>query len=286
MLKFDFKSISDFEMQLDDKCITTDTPTGRTVYQVEDWKRAYGDFFVEIANCLTDRDDWSFAYDFYRTQAEESLSKSDSVYDALCCGEMPLLKNCEASNQKILEDFEDIKQNAYRLVYEKAAKKSGKIPKRTTYVKNYDEIVDEIAFLAMQKVWYLYKIKQFTLEEARDESVAIFREYRRLRLVLTGLEKFQKENLKTYKDALEMRKRTTGTFLNLLNSIDNLSEVDIINELIEIICLQNGENVSGKVLKEKLSEKRIRELEEMGELLRRSGDIDSEKRKNSEKLVS
>lgn len=262
MLKFDFKSISDYEMFLDDKHIIVRTPETETVYQCEDWRRAYGDFFVEMANSLTSREnDWDYVYDFYRTQKNAPMSNSDSVYDALCCGEMPLLENNEMSSRDIIKAFEDIKENAYRLVYEKAAKKSGKPVKKSCYMRSYDEIVDELAFLGMQKVWYLYREKQFTLEEARDESIVIFREYKRLRLVMTGLERFEKENLATYKQMNEMRKSTTGMFLYLLNNIDEWSDDQIIDALIDVICAQNGENVTGKVLKEKLSEKRVRELE-------------------------
>lgn len=251
MLKFDFSILSDFVMLLDEKCITVETPKDSTVYQVEDWKRAYGDYFVAVADYLTSREEWAFAYDFLKTKA--NLPDKHIYPD--CTDFMPVLELNEASSVSIIKDFDDIKRQAYQKVNETKAKMSGKKAKTDTLAKSYDIIVDEMAFLAMQKVWYLYMEKQLTLEQARDESIVVFREYRRLRLLLTEVEQYERACFETYQRHLAMYKNTTGLFLYLINHMDDMSDFEIINKLIDIICLQNGEGISGEVLRRKFCDR-------------------------------
>lgn len=255
MLKFDFNAISDFAMYLENEKIITETPSGKEEYNVEDWKSAYSEFFIAVASVLCERDDWAYCYDFSSVKEDE--------YSIGDCSQMPTLINSCMSSNVILRDFEELKKSAYSRAYDtaKTEKSEKKSKKSLPENKHYDEIVDQIAYCAMQRVWYLYLEKKLTVEQARDESVSVFREYRRLRLLLTALEDHERRIYQTYQRQLDIHKRTAGMYAHLINNIYSMSDPQLIDSLIDLICLQNGENVSGDVIRRKIERKRISNTE-------------------------
>lgn len=252
MLKFDFNSISDFAMFLDKEKIICRTPTGKAEYQSEDWKQAYSEFFIAVASFLAEREDWAFCCDFSNVQENE--------YDLGSVSDMPTLNSSCMSSAAIMRDFEELKKAAYSRAYDsiEPEKKSSKRPPEN---RHYDQIVDQIAYTAMQRVWYLYLEKKLTVDQARDESVLVFREYRRLRLFMIALEDHERQVYQTYQRQLDIRKRTAGRYAHLINNIDKMSDNQIIDDLIDLISAQNGENVSGDVIRRKIERKRISKIE-------------------------
>lgn len=255
MLKFDLNAISDFTMYLENEKIITETPEGRTDYSAEDWKRAYTEFFVAVGTYLVEREDWAFGYDFSKVQSGGYDTETDTL------GKMPNFENSDGSSNAILKDFEDIKKTAYSRAYETVVKPEKTKPKRLPENKQYDAIVEQMAYTAMQRVWYLYLEKKLTVEQARDESILVFREYRRLRILLLSMEQYENQTFKAYQRQLDIRKRTAGLYAHLINNVSNMTDAQLIDNLIDIISAQNGENVSGDVIRKKVERKRISKLE-------------------------
>lgn len=255
MLEFDFNALEELKMRLDGDEISVETAEGAQSYPCEKWREAYGAFFVAAGNELTRRDDWSFINDFTEVRDEE-LPKAKSAHAQEDC-EAPELKISERSSVSMLSDFEKLKKAAYNRI------RSGKSQKD---LDGYTAIYDEIAYCAMCRVWDLFAKKLITVEEARNETAAVFREYRKYRLLLRDLESYEKSVFKTYQAQQELLKRSAHLFSHVIKNAEAMSDEMLIDELIDIISAQNGENVSGDVLKEKITERRRKESETIAKL--------------------
>lgn len=239
MLKFDFNALEDFKMTLSDDEITVEFAEETKMFPAEKWREAYGMFFVAAGEWLTSRDDWSFVNDFSQVHEIGSERKNDEND-----GEIPTIETRELSSARLLDSFEKLKRAAFNSA--KGKKEQGE----------FEEIYDETAYLAMRRIWYLYSKKLMTVEEARNETAAVFREYRRYRLMLESLEEHEKSVFKSYQAQQELLKRSAHLYSFVIKNAGTMSDETLVDMLIDIISAQSGEGVSGEILRKKIEERR------------------------------
>lgn len=259
MLKFDLNAIDDFTLFLDGDNIVSQTPNGEAKYAVENWKQAYSEFFLAIAEDLKNRDEWSFMNDFsafpdFANTANPCVDRFDC--DAEGTFDVPSFEADENTPRALLEDFEAIKRRAYADVYRRmpADKKENRKAENSQF---YGEIYDLCAYSAMKKIWWQYLEKKMSIEQAKIETASVFAEYRKYRLAMRNLVSYETSVRQFWVRQQDMLKRSTYLYSDLIQNIDRYPNVILIDRLIDIICAQNGETVSGDVLKEKLEQRRI-----------------------------
>lgn len=109
----------------------------------------------------------------------------------------------------------------------------------------YDRWFDEIAFENMQELYWLYRQRVYSVDEAEKRRNRIYNHYVTIRKQIEALRKM-------YLTLQEAIKKTSEKLTHLIKNADKMSKDELIDELLNIVSLAIGEEVTAKQIRKKL----------------------------------